>query len=140
MLILLVLIYILMEHKNGDGGNMKYYEAKNMLQLLNKMSVVDIAIPIKTGIRILQNKQLLITAILPYNTIENDVIKNYSNGKPSLTPEDEEYEVCSAKVNDVLNEEVSGLEFDKINIDELADLKLPMSAITAIYPMLEVKE
>lgn len=119
---------------------MKYFEAKNMLQLLNKMSVVDIAIPIKTGIRILQNKQLLITAILPYNTIENDVIKNYSNGKPSLTPDDEEYATCSAKVNDVLNEEVSGLEFDKINIDELADLKLPMSAITAIYPMLEVKE
>lgn len=119
---------------------MKYYEAKNMLKLLNKMSVVDIDIPIKTGIRILQNKQLLITAILPYNTIENDVIKNYSNGKPSLTPDDEEYAVCSAKVNDVLNEEVNGLEFDKIDVDELSDMKLPMSAITALYPMLEVEK
>ena len=118
---------------------MKYSEAKTVLMLLNKMSVIDVKIPIQTAIKILKNKQLLSDAVLPYNELEDSIFKQYSNGKSELTPADAEWEECNSKTQEVLNSEIT-VEFTKINLSELDGLNLPMSAVTALYPMLEVTE
>jgi len=118
---------------------MKYAESKQIMILLNKMSLTDVSIPIQTAIKILKNRQSLTDAIRPYADMENRIFNQYRNGKQQLTPDDSEWEECNAKTLEVLESDIP-IAFEKIKLSELDGLNLPMSSITALFPMLEAEK
>lgn len=115
---------------------MKYIELFSMNQSLQKLSTVEKDIPIKTGLKIVKNIQTIQTLLSPVDKMRNEIIKKYSNGTNEIKQSDENYAKCASKINELMGEETE-IELEKIRLSDLDGISLPISVISALYPMIE---
>ena len=115
---------------------MKYIELFSMNQSLQKLSTVEKDIPIRTGLKIVKNIQSIQSLLAPVDKMRNEIIMKYSNGANEIKQSDENYAKCASKINELMEEETEiGLE--KISLSDLDGISLPISVISAIYPMID---
>jgi hypothetical protein len=118
---------------------MKYAELVVMETELQKLSIVDNSISFRTGIKILTNLKKVEDILEPVKKLRDDIVNQYRKGKPEFTEKDPDFKICVEKINDLLNEG-EDVSFEMIDISELENMQLPMSMITALYPMLREGE
>lgn len=115
---------------------MKYFELYSMNQSLQKLSVVEKDIPIRTGLKIVKNIQSIQTLLISADKIRNEIIMKYSNGASEIKQTDANYAACSEKINELMNEDVK-IQLEMIKLSELDDFSLPINMITALIPMVD---
>lgn len=115
---------------------MKYFELALISKACDKLTEIDDMIPIKTGLAIVKNVQLVQEALKPYWTLYNNAVKKYSNGTGNLNFGDSGYEECYAYLQELQNQEID-VNFAKIKMSDIEDIKLPLSLIQALSFMIE---
>lgn len=113
-------------------------EAAFRLNALKQMENMDMAIPVAAGYRIMQNLKSLSTALEPYQTMRDAIIRKYSNGKLTIKKEDdpEAFQFCVKEL-----EELDALELDvdiqKMPVSLIGKKELPFRILYAMEFMIE---
>lgn len=115
---------------------MKYIELFQMNKSLQKLSTVEKDVPIKTGLKIIKNIQTIQEILKPVDIMRNEIIKKYSNGTNEIKQTDANYAECASKINELMSEDTE-IELEKISLSDLDGISLPISVISAIYPMID---
>lgn len=111
----------------------------NMMNVFSQMEMSENKINVPTGIKIFKNQSELAKVIEPYQKMEIQIINQYSNGKGSVSPQDEGYEDCAKEMNE-LHSTLVEIDFQQINPEDLKDFRLTMKELQEFMPMLESED
>lgn len=116
---------------------MKFYEAVNLADGIDRISKSTFVIPVKVGLIVAKNRKALADALVPFYEIKNQIVKDYAEpGKTEVEKEDPHYEEAQAKYNEALTQECE-VNLAKIKASDIENLVLPFDAISVISNFIE---
>lgn len=116
---------------------MKNYEILDALSKLNKIKESTTKYPIALGYKIYKNIGILEKSLEPYEKMRSEIFTKYSNGKDSITPEDDCYFEVMNEIKELGNQEVEDISLSYISLDEFKDLNFSMEEIMGLSVMIK---
>ena len=117
---------------------MKIRDASQYFEALQNLTVTDHEFSVKTGLKIIQNKNKLKSELDSYFELRNEAILKYSDGTGEIDAKvnPKQFQECRQYVQELENEDVV-IEFNKIKLSELENIQLPLKTIQALSFMIE---
>lgn len=115
------------------------YKNSELLEISKKLDKAEsIELPIKAAYAIVKNKQSISASLTAYHELESEIIKKYSNGKTSISYDDNPEGYMHA-VEDIseLNDQTTDVDIRRINLDDLGDGDISLDLMDAIGFMVD---
>jgi hypothetical protein len=118
---------------------MKYYELESISETLKSLDSISKDIPFSAGLKIIKNRNSVITALEPYYELRKGIFTKYSDGKTEIKATDDNYTKASNEITELANQDTN-INFEIIKESDLDNLSLPLKVIEALYPMLDSEQ